>query len=223
MAIKRPPLIGITTYGKNDQGSYSLPSSYVESVRRAGGIPLLIAPGVIHADDIVNQIDGLILSGGGDLNPHIYNGKNHESNYMIDPQRDDTEFDLSKIILRKKIRRWRFAVEYRLLTPFWAALYLSIFQIILGEKFCIDDRQEIRSVIWLPSMEILIYLKLYKNLKLKSLPGIINRLINWQMVSASLHNLPMVLLKRLSLKEIIGLLEYIGIRNCLLRVILINK
>ena len=39
------PLIGITTYGRDTAGSFSLPACYVDAVRRAGGSALLLAPG----------------------------------------------------------------------------------------------------------------------------------------------------------------------------------
>ena len=37
-----PPLIGITSYGRNEEDKFSLPANYVASVRRAGGIPVLL-------------------------------------------------------------------------------------------------------------------------------------------------------------------------------------
>ena len=44
------PRIGITTYAVNSSGDIPLPHQYVSSVRRAGGIPLLIAPGEPRVD-----------------------------------------------------------------------------------------------------------------------------------------------------------------------------
>jgi putative glutamine amidotransferase len=45
MPRRKPPLIGLSTYGRSADGRFSLPGEYVDAVRRAGGIPLLIAPG----------------------------------------------------------------------------------------------------------------------------------------------------------------------------------
>jgi putative glutamine amidotransferase len=39
-----PPVIGITTYGRDERGHFPLPAEYVAAVRRAGGLPLLIPP-----------------------------------------------------------------------------------------------------------------------------------------------------------------------------------
>ena len=45
----RAPLIGITTYGHDERGRYTLPSEYVAAVDRAGGVPVLIPPAPHHA------------------------------------------------------------------------------------------------------------------------------------------------------------------------------
>ena len=91
-----PPLIGITTYGRNHEDEFTLPAVYVEAVRRAGGIPLLIAPGEPRLDDLLAALDGLILSGGGDVDPARYGSAGHPTIYMIDTERDATELDLAR-------------------------------------------------------------------------------------------------------------------------------
>ena len=65
MNLPNRPLIGITTYAKNEQDEVTLPVDYVDAVRRAGGVPLLIAPGESHVSELLACIDGLILAGGG--------------------------------------------------------------------------------------------------------------------------------------------------------------
>ncbi len=89
------PLIGITTYAR-EEGSFKLPGEYVDSVRRAGGIPLLIAPGEKDIDGVLDSIHGLMLSGGGDLDPGSYGGVDHEMVYMVDGERDAIELELAK-------------------------------------------------------------------------------------------------------------------------------
>ncbi len=91
-----PPLIGITTYGRNHEDEFTLPAVYVEAVRRAGGIPVLIPPGEPRLDDLLAVLDGLILSGGGDLDPSHYNSPGHPTIYMLDAERDATELDLAR-------------------------------------------------------------------------------------------------------------------------------
>jgi putative glutamine amidotransferase len=93
-----PPLIGITTYGRNHEDEFTLPAVYVEAVRRAGGIPLLIAPGELQLDALLAALDGVILSGGGDLDPAYYGSPGHATVYMIDAERDATELELARRI-----------------------------------------------------------------------------------------------------------------------------
>ena len=66
---KRQPVIGLTANFRD--GSVMLMERYYRQVVDAGGTPVLIPP-VDSVDDIVNtldNIDGLILTGGADLNP----------------------------------------------------------------------------------------------------------------------------------------------------------
>jgi putative glutamine amidotransferase len=99
----QPPLIGLTTYGKDEHGNYGLPANYVDAVRRAKGIPVLIPPGEPQVAALLARLDGLILTGGGDLDPAHYVGADHEAIYMVDPERDRTEIALSRIAVKNKL------------------------------------------------------------------------------------------------------------------------
>jgi putative glutamine amidotransferase len=88
------PVIGLTTYGRDDVNRLSLPAQYVDAVRRAGGMPVLVAPGEAHAEELLARIDGLILTGGGDLDPALYGGQRHAAIYNVDPERDRHELAL---------------------------------------------------------------------------------------------------------------------------------
>ncbi|MBI3803337.1 MAG: gamma-glutamyl-gamma-aminobutyrate hydrolase family protein [Nitrospirae bacterium] len=89
-------LIGITTYGRGEENRFYLPAPYVDAVRRAGGIPLLIPPGAPDLKRVIDRIDGLILTGGGDLDPSLYGGVRHPTIYSVDPERDRSEIMLVK-------------------------------------------------------------------------------------------------------------------------------
>lgn len=91
-----PPLIGITTYGRDEGNKFALPAEYVESVRRAGGIPVLVPPAEPHLEQLLARLDGLILAGGGDLDPELYQGSPHETIYMVDPERDRSELAMAR-------------------------------------------------------------------------------------------------------------------------------
>lgn len=89
------PLVGITTYGRGEKNRFMLPGEYIDSVRRAGGIPLLVPPGDERLDEIPKILDAVIFTGGGDLDPGLYGGNHHETVYMVDPERDGTELALA--------------------------------------------------------------------------------------------------------------------------------
>lgn len=97
--MTKPPLIGITTYHKDERGYIQLPAQYAEAVRRAGGIPLLIQPGEQHMDVLLELFDGIILSGGGDVDPSLYTEAEHEQVYWVNTERDQFEIDLTHKLL----------------------------------------------------------------------------------------------------------------------------
>ncbi|MBD2209782.1 gamma-glutamyl-gamma-aminobutyrate hydrolase family protein [Calothrix sp. FACHB-156] len=92
-------LIGITTYGRKDALPFSLPSAYIDAVRAAGGTPILLPPGETEPARLLEPLDGLIISGGGDINPVWYNGSDHPSIYSVDGDRDVFELQLAKFAL----------------------------------------------------------------------------------------------------------------------------
>jgi len=93
------PLIGITTYHRDERGYIQLPGQYADAVRRAKGIPLLIQPGEPHLDQLMSLLDGLILSGGGDIDPLLYTSENHAEVYWVSEERDKAEFALAEAAL----------------------------------------------------------------------------------------------------------------------------
>lgn len=92
------PLIGVTTYGRNEYSAFTLPTEYVDAVRRAGGIPVLIPPGEAQVTALVARLDGLILTGGPDVDPDHYDGLPHKMIYGIDPERDTMELALARLV-----------------------------------------------------------------------------------------------------------------------------
>ncbi len=94
-----PPVIGITMYGRDEKNHFTLPAEYVDAVRRAGAIPFLLSPGETHWKRWLAQVNGLILTGGGDLDPKLYGGATHETLYGVDDERDATEVALASEVV----------------------------------------------------------------------------------------------------------------------------
>ncbi len=90
------PLIGITTTGRDQQGRFRLKALYSDAVRRAGGVPILLPPGEEPPEELLSALDGLVLTGGGDLDPALYGGLQHATIYGVDAERDLSELALAR-------------------------------------------------------------------------------------------------------------------------------
>ncbi|MFG1855288.1 gamma-glutamyl-gamma-aminobutyrate hydrolase family protein [Actinomadura geliboluensis] len=97
-----PPVIGITTYqeparwGTWVREAALLPAPYVRSVERAGGVPVLLPPAATlrGVDLLVGRLDGIVLAGGGDVDPELYGAARHHETGPPQPQRDRFELAL---------------------------------------------------------------------------------------------------------------------------------
>ncbi len=100
------PLIGITTrQAQTPEGlqAFSLLRAYVEAVLEAGGMPLLI-PAALPASQaapILDRVDALILSGGGDIHPQFFPGMPHPLVDGLDIERDALELTLARRAVEK--------------------------------------------------------------------------------------------------------------------------
>jgi putative glutamine amidotransferase len=94
-------VVGVTAYtpAGGDGKSYALPCEYVESLLAAGVQPVLLAAGDAGAE--LGALDGLVLSGGGDVDPEVYGSKGHTAIYMVDRRRDEFELELVRVSLAR--------------------------------------------------------------------------------------------------------------------------
>lgn len=96
------PIIGITTYApRGDPPAFTLPAAYVRAVVLAGGTPLLIAPTAGAPDGILERVDGVVLSGGGDVDPALHRGGEHPAVYGVSRERDEFEIALVRRVLER--------------------------------------------------------------------------------------------------------------------------
>jgi putative glutamine amidotransferase len=101
------PLIGITTYveparwGAWDLPAALIPHMYVEAVERAGGRALLVPPSEEGVEETLDALDGLLFSGGGDLDPSTYGAEPHRETAGTRLERDQGELALLEAALAR--------------------------------------------------------------------------------------------------------------------------
>ena len=99
-----PPVIGLTTYREEaawgvwrQQRADVLQAEYADTVVAAGGIPLLLPPATASTEAaaaVVARLDGLVVSGGADVDPARYGAQPHDRSSGWRPDRDAWEMAL---------------------------------------------------------------------------------------------------------------------------------
>ncbi|MBN2045760.1 MAG: gamma-glutamyl-gamma-aminobutyrate hydrolase family protein [Anaerolineales bacterium] len=103
------PLIGLTTrndtHPKKEYPIITSPRSYPDAIIRAGAIPVLIPVNLQENQipDLLNQLDGIIFTGGGDIALDHFAGEPHEKIYNVDPERDAIELNLARRVTQTQI------------------------------------------------------------------------------------------------------------------------
>jgi putative glutamine amidotransferase len=106
------PVIGLTTYleraqtGIWDVDAGLLPHVYFDGVARAGGIAVLLPPQPVDdvvADRVVDSLDGLIITGGKDVDPTVYGQQPHPETDEPRRDRDAWEFALLDSAIRRRM------------------------------------------------------------------------------------------------------------------------
>ncbi len=94
------PLVAVVGYHLADdrvprwpQGGYGVPAPYLDALRRAGARTAIVSPGEGGgAEELLEPFDGLVLVGGGDVDPARYGAEpDLDHNYGVEPDRDETE------------------------------------------------------------------------------------------------------------------------------------
>ena len=105
------PIIGITTYGRREQPNpsdhyaehYSAPAQYVAAVRRAGGVPVLLMPEEPAWERWLEVVQGVVVSGGSDVEPVRYGVAEHPDVVTFDRERDDFELALAERLVESDL------------------------------------------------------------------------------------------------------------------------
>jgi putative glutamine amidotransferase len=104
--MKRP-LVGITSYvtrvrwGVWNTEAALVPLVYARAVEHAGGRPLLIPPSEDGLDETLDALDGVIFSGGEDIDPAQYGAAPHPQTTGVHPDRDRAELTLLNAALER--------------------------------------------------------------------------------------------------------------------------
>ena len=107
---KLRPLIGITAYaepsvrwGVWDVPAAVIPLAYVRQIEAAGGRALIVPPSEDGIDETLDALDGVLFSGGSDLDPAAYGHDPHPETTNVRPDRDRGELALLNAALERDL------------------------------------------------------------------------------------------------------------------------
>jgi putative glutamine amidotransferase len=112
MGVSSRPVIGICAalehvrWGVWEDRAAMIPLSYVAAVQRAGGLAIVLAPDEVAAEDpdeVLDLLDGLLLAGGGDVDPATYGEAPHPATDTPVPERDAFEIALARRALERDL------------------------------------------------------------------------------------------------------------------------
>jgi putative glutamine amidotransferase len=101
------PLIGVSTsitVGRHPERAY-VNSTYLHAVQQAGGVPVPLPPQLSAAslNRLARGLDGLLLTGGGDVDPALFGEAPHPALSDVAPARDTVETTAVRIALDRKL------------------------------------------------------------------------------------------------------------------------
>lgn len=93
------PLIGVTTYrftNKHNYPQYGISEAYMQALIAAGAHPVAIPLNfpISDLETLLQRLDGILFSGGGDIHPKNYKGSDHPKVLGVDDERDRLEMAL---------------------------------------------------------------------------------------------------------------------------------
>ena len=103
----RSPVIGTTggelvvSYGPWKEPAAMVPTDYLHAVARAGEIPVVLSPSAGSAETVAGRIDGLLLTGGADVDAALFGAERHPLAQRPDQDRDRFELGLLDAVTRR--------------------------------------------------------------------------------------------------------------------------
>jgi putative glutamine amidotransferase len=101
------PVVGITSYAEEVtwgawiEEAALVPLAYVRAIERAGGRPLVVPPSEDAIEETLSVLDGIVFSGGGDLDPELYDAEPHPETDEARKVRDRAEMALLSAALER--------------------------------------------------------------------------------------------------------------------------
>ncbi len=130
--MEKRPLIGVSGSHDVERRQLYIRENYMESVLRAGGLPVLLP----HTRDeetaraMLGRLDGLLLAGGGDVDPRRYGEEMIPQCSEVDAQRDDFELLITRIALERGM------------PLFGICRGIQLLAVAMGGKLCQDIETE---------------------------------------------------------------------------------
>ncbi len=107
--MRRKPLIGLNAdyrAAKKDSPAFSfVAAGYYDCISAVGGVPIVIPP-MAEPDDvnrILEELDGVVLVGGADLDPRNDGYMLHPSLRLLDPRREEFDRLLMKLVAKRRL------------------------------------------------------------------------------------------------------------------------
>jgi putative glutamine amidotransferase len=103
------PVIGITSYAQEirygvwEEEAALVPLSYVKAIEHAGGRPFVVPPVEDAVEETLAVLDGVVFSGGGDLDPALYGADAHPATDEPHRRRDGAELELMRAALERDL------------------------------------------------------------------------------------------------------------------------
>lgn len=168
--MSKRPIIAVTGDYNMQTNLYFLKQEYMNAVWLAGGIPVIICP-QIHIpqewsgaaakwtqqyeieEELLEGVDGILFTGGNDLDPVFYGENVHQENGEICPFRDVFEIKLCKEAVKRDIPSFGICRGIQLMAAATGAkLYQDIHEEMSGLQRCYQHQQ--KAPTWYPTHEV---------------------------------------------------------------------